>query len=72
MVGALIREKTSKYNASNVDQDGLWKKIITELFEEFMLFFLPDLYEKIDFLNRRIFYSKNCSKKLSKRKKVEK
>ena len=49
MVNALILEKTSEYRGSNVDQDGLWKKVIADLFEDFLLFFLPDLYEKIDF-----------------------
>ncbi len=31
------------------DYDRLWKEIITELFEEFLLFFSPDLYEQVDF-----------------------
>lgn len=31
------------------DYDRLWKEIITELFEEFLLFFAPDLYEVVDF-----------------------
>ena len=29
--------------------DRLWKDIISELFEEFLLFFAPDLYENVDF-----------------------
>ncbi len=31
------------------DYDHLWKKIITDLFEEFLLFFAPNLYEMVDF-----------------------
>ena len=72
MVGALIREKTSKYNASNVDQDGLWKKIITELFEEFMLFLLPDLYEKIDFAKPPDFLQQELFKEIIEEKKGRK
>ncbi|KEF40311.1 hypothetical protein M670_00337 [Schinkia azotoformans MEV2011] len=33
----------------NPDYDQLWKDVITELFEEFLLFFAPDLYEHVDF-----------------------
>jgi len=49
MVNAQIHEKPSEYKISNVDQDGLWKKIIADLLEDFLLFFLPELFEKIDF-----------------------
>lgn len=31
------------------EYDRLWKEIINELFEEFLLFFAPDLFEKVDF-----------------------
>lgn len=41
-------EERKEYRAA-VDYDGLWKKLIYELFEEFILFFAEDLYEKIDF-----------------------
>lgn len=33
----------------NPDYDYLWKDVITSLFEEFLLFFSPELYEKVDF-----------------------
>lgn len=33
----------------NPKYDQLWKDVITELFEEFLLFFSPDLYEQVDF-----------------------
>ena len=31
------------------DYDHMWKDVITELFEELLLFFSPDLYEYVDF-----------------------
>ncbi len=34
-----IMEQSPKYEAKTVDQDGLWKKIISELFEDFLIFF---------------------------------
>ncbi|SDI86251.1 hypothetical protein [Natribacillus halophilus] len=40
----LVREEP----AQHLDHDGLWKKVITDLFEPFMLFFAPDLYEQLD------------------------
>jgi len=33
----------------SIDHDALWKDIITELFEDFVDHFLPDLYPEIDF-----------------------
>ncbi|WP_449354504.1 hypothetical protein ACUL41_15745 [Virgibacillus natechei] len=47
-VATIVREKGPDYK-STPDEDGLWKKLIADLFEEFMLFFAPDLYEEIDF-----------------------
>lgn len=32
------------------DYDRLWKDIISDFFEEFLLFFAPELYEQVDFL----------------------
>lgn len=40
----LVREESAFY----LDQDRLWKNIVTGLFEEFILFFAPDLYAKVD------------------------
>ncbi|MBM7662823.1 putative transposase/invertase (TIGR01784 family) [Bacillus mesophilus] len=34
---------------NNPDYDYLWKDVVTSLFEEFLLFFSPDLYERVDF-----------------------
>ncbi len=35
-------------SASYLDQDGLWKGVITDLFDPFLLFFAPKLHERID------------------------
>ncbi|HJV16936.1 MAG TPA: hypothetical protein VJ546_06050 [Bacillales bacterium] len=48
MIIDCILERPQGYGT--VDYDGLWKKLINELFEEFVLFFAADLFEKIDFL----------------------
>jgi len=37
------------YLKRKIDQDGLWKSIITVLFQSFIEFFMNDLYYKIDF-----------------------
>ncbi|WP_130859056.1 Rpn family recombination-promoting nuclease/putative transposase [Gracilibacillus phocaeensis] len=44
-----VKEDTNQYRTTHPDYDGLWKKIIEELFQEFMDFFAPDLYPEIDF-----------------------
>ncbi|WP_342514436.1 Rpn family recombination-promoting nuclease/putative transposase [Sporosarcina sp. FSL K6-1522] len=49
MVTALVWEKPADYKMGPIDQDGLWKKIIGELFEEFLLFFSPELHAQVDF-----------------------
>lgn len=46
---SLVREEKEQYGTNRVDQDGLWKKVIGNLFEEFLLFFTPQLHESIDF-----------------------
>jgi len=49
MENVLVLEKPEAYKTNPTDYDGLWKKIIEELFEELMLFFAPDLHKEIDF-----------------------
>lgn len=46
---AFVREQKEEYQKKQVDQDGLWKKVIGELFEEFLLFFMPGLHAEVDF-----------------------
>ncbi|WP_052738001.1 hypothetical protein [Bacillus sp. SA1-12] len=43
------------HDYSVMDFDGLWKKLIYELFEEFVLYFAADLYKEIDFLKEPEF-----------------
>src|SRR5690625_2852728 len=49
MKDMLVLEKPVEYKLEPPDYDGLWKKIIGELFEQFTAFFAPDLHEEIDF-----------------------
>lgn len=44
-----VTENKQAYRARNTDYDGLWKNLIEELFQEFIVYFAPDLYPKIDF-----------------------
>ncbi len=39
----------------NIDHDTRWKEMIEQLFEDFVAFFLPKLYEEIDFSHRPEF-----------------
>ena len=61
MVTALVWEKPTEYKVGTVDQDGLWKKVIGELFEDFLVFFSPDLHAQVDlsieaeFLQQELF-----------------
>jgi hypothetical protein len=49
MEDMLVLEKPAEYNPEPPDYDGLWKKIIGGLFEDFVAFFAPDLHKEIDF-----------------------
>src|SRR4051812_42434594 len=55
MLSMMIKEKPDDYVKQQTDYDGLWKKIIGELFEEFVLLIYPDLYEAIDFQKGHTF-----------------
>lgn len=67
MLTETVQEKTADYLSP--DYDGLWKKIISELFEEFMLFFAPDLNEEIDFKKAPDFLQQELFKEIIKTKK---
>jgi hypothetical protein len=45
-----------------VSQDDLWKAVIEDLFEDFVLFFVPALYTEIDFSKQYSFLDKELSK----------
>ncbi|GKV67192.1 MULTISPECIES: hypothetical protein [unclassified Sporosarcina] len=52
-----------------VDQDGLWKKVIGDLFEDFLLFFNPDLHAHIDFTKPPDFLQQELFQLVNDRKK---
>ncbi|MCZ2260945.1 hypothetical protein [Sporosarcina sp. G11-34] len=49
MKSLFVLENPATYGGKVVNQDGLWKKVIGELFEDFLLFFAPELHEAVDF-----------------------
>ena len=67
MLTDVAQEKTVEYGTP--DYDGLWKKIIADLFEEFMLFLAPDLYEEIDFTQKPDYLQQELYKKIIQKKK---
>src|SRR3989337_3339444 len=48
--------------------DELWKKIIEDLFEDFVAFFMPDLYPDVDFSKGYTFLDKELHKLFHKGK----
>lgn len=69
MVTAFVMEKSSNYGEPAVDQDGLWKKVIGELFEDFLLFFAPELYEHVDFTKEPDFLQQELFQEVVDKKK---
>ncbi len=67
MITNLVLEKPSDYGT--VDYDGLWKKLIYELFEEFVLFFAAYLYEEINFLKEPEFLQQELFKEIIQERK---
>ncbi|MDF0726086.1 hypothetical protein PY093_05080 [Cytobacillus sp. S13-E01] len=67
MVKNMVLERPSEYGM--IDYDGLWKKLIFELFEEFVLFFAAELYEEIDFLIEPEFLQQELFQEIIKEKK---
>lgn len=67
MITNLVFEDQSKYGKT--DFDGLWKKVIYELFEEFILFCIPDLHEAIDWQNQPEFLQQELFKEIIEEKK---
>lgn len=55
MTSALVFENPVTYGEQVVNQDGLWKKVIGDLFEDFLLFFAPELHEAVDFSKKPDF-----------------
>lgn len=65
----LAREEKREYESKHVDQDGLWKKVIEELLEEFLLFFMPKLHGQIDFTKQTTFLDKELFQEVVDEKK---
>lgn len=63
----MVLEKPNDYSV--IDYDGLWKKLINELFEEFVLYFLPDLFEEVDFQEEHEFLQQELYKEVIQEKK---
>src|SRR5690606_37133022 len=53
-----VLEQPTEYKESRIDQDGLWKKVIGDVFERFLQFFAPIL-----FLQQELFQEVVDSKK---------
>ena len=66
MVTAVLMEHPTEYN---VDQDGLWKKAIRDLFEDFLLFFAPELHAHVDFSKTPDFLQQELFQEVADKKK---
>ncbi len=69
MVSNIVLEKPTTYGEPVVNQDGLWKRVVGELFEDFLLFFAEDLYEAIDFSEAPDFLQQELFKEILDEKK---
>lgn len=61
----VVLEEAETYDAKKQtpDYDGLWKKIIEDLFQEFVLLFAPDLHQEIDFTKQPDFLKQELFQK---------
>ena len=66
-----VLEKPSAYT-SQVNQDDLWKKVIADLFEDFLLFFLPEFHKEVDFSKSVEFLQQELFKEIIKDRKGRK
>ena len=57
---------------SQVNQDDLWKKVIADLFEDFLLFFLPEFHKEVDFSKSVDFLQQELFKEIIKDRKGRK
>ena len=65
----LIREEEAGYTAQTINQDALWKNVIWEAFEDFIIFFEPNLHREIDFEKPIDFLQQELFKEIIKKKK---
>ena len=69
MTSALVYEEPSTYGEEVVNQDGLWKKVIGDLFEDFLLFFAPELHKEVDFTKTPDFLQQELFQEILEKKK---
>ena len=69
MTSALLFEKPVTYGVNVVNQDGLWKKVIGDLFEDFLLFFAPELHEIVNFSKEPDFLQQELFQEILDKKK---
>ncbi|WKN45530.1 hypothetical protein [Tunicatimonas pelagia] len=55
--------------AIDPDYDGYWKEIITTLFEDFVQYFLPDVYQEADFSQPPVFLEQELQKLIADKRK---
>lgn len=67
-----VLEKQSSYIKIQVNQDDLWKKVIADLFEEFLLFFLPEFHAEVDFSKPVDFLQQELFKEIIEERKGRK
>lgn len=66
-----VLEKPIAYT-SQVNQDDLWKKLIADLFEDFLLFFLPEFHKEVDFSKSVEFLQQELFKEIIEERKGRK
>lgn len=64
MTSVFVFENPATYGEKVVNQDGLWKKVIGDLFEDFLLFFAPELHEAVDFSKTPDFLQQELFKEI--------
>jgi len=69
LISAFVFENPVTYGKEVVNQDGLWKKVIGDLFEDFLLFFAPELHEAVDFSKKPDFLQQELFKEILEGKK---
>ena len=58
--------RLEKNQNAPIDYDTHWKSIITNLFEDFVLFFLPNAHKLIDFQTPVVFLEQELHKIIAK------
>ncbi|MEK4425565.1 hypothetical protein [Solibacillus sp. FSL K6-1523] len=72
MIASQVLEKQARYTKSQLNQDDLWKKVIADLFEDFLLFFLPEFHAEVDFSKPIDFLQQELFKEIIEERKGRK